>query len=74
MTLKKAYGDGVRSALNQFHVLDEKIANMVRGAMGSPALNPVQSSATAMPSAMPKPVTPPTAPIAMGAGKANVLG
>jgi hypothetical protein len=74
MTLKKAYDEGARSALNKFRVLDEKIANMIRGAAGSPSLNPAQSSATAMPSAMPKPVTPPTAPMATGASKANVLG
>ncbi len=52
-----------------------KRANMVQGAAAyNPSLNPAQSSATAMPSSVPKPATQPTAPVAAGAGKANLLG
>ena len=66
MTLKNAYDEGARKAWATF---------VLKNATGyNPTLNAAQSSATAMPSAVPKPVTPPTAPIASGASKANVLG
>lgn len=75
MTLKNAYAEGIKKALATFGVHDVKSAGAVQGAAPRvPTLTPSQSSATAMPSAVPKPATQPTAPVAAGAGKANLLG
>lgn len=78
MNLRKAFDDGKKAAWARF-----KLANTARGAAGyNPTLNAgatggmpaMQSAGAAMGSTMPKPAVSPTAPAAMGASKANVLG
>lgn len=70
-SLKTAYVLGAERALTAFGIHGVKAAGAVPR---PPTLTPSQSSAAAMPSAVPKPATQPTAPVAAGAGKANLLG
>lgn len=63
--LRKIYEQGFSAALVRY-----KIANATPGC----AINPAQSSATAMPMAPAKSPVSPTAPVAAGAPRAAVLG
>ena len=68
--LKRAFEDGRTAALRRY-----KIANAMHGYPPSnPSLNPMQSTAAAMPTMTPKPSLAPTAPMAAAAPRANVLG
>lgn len=73
--LRQAYEAGRQAALARF-----KIANAQLGAAAyNPSLNAgakggMGMGAPAMTASVPKPPTPPAAPVAGGAQKANVLG
>lgn len=75
MNVRTAYDAGYAAALVHF-----KAANLTAGAaaynptLGGGPSNAAQSPSVAMPMAIPKPATPTTAPVASGAGKANVIG
>lgn len=63
--LRKIYDQGYQAAMARY-----KIANATPGC----AINPAQSSATAMPMAPAKSPISPTAPVATAAPRSSVLG